>query len=504
MPQSKNTHTHGEDNAVIIDDHIEWLNLQSYASSHNKVVHRNLNGRYTNPTFTRNTKDEIVEYIEDPAAYETELRQAVRYMYGASVHFKRLIGYFSDLTDFAFIISPVGYDNTKVKPKTILSQYNKTMKLINTMNLKTQCHDILVRCLREDIAYVTMHISDCNIIFQYLDPDYCKIATIEDGVFQVTFDFSYFDTNSELLEYYPKEFDKKYKQYLNDRMNRWIELDAPTSFAIKCNRDIPEYAIPPFAGLLRELYDLEDYKALKLSKTVLENYSLLSMKLPMDDDGNFELDLDRARKFWFNLNDVIPEEVGSVLTPMDIEQFDFQKSNTGDTDQVAATENEIFTQAGVSSLLFNNPKASANALALSIKVDQQFTYGIVKSIEEAINRYLHYETYSAKFRFTFLDVSPFNRKEMGDQYMKAAQYGLPTVMMFAASQGLSQLETDAMSWLENDVLDLKSRLIPLSSANTQSSSVSANAASSEGGRPTKDAQELTDSGEQTREDGDDW
>ena len=33
-------------------------------------------------------------------------------------------------------------------------------------------------------------------------------------------------------------------------------------------------------------------KQLKLTKTALENYAMLSMKLPMDDDGNWGIDYD--------------------------------------------------------------------------------------------------------------------------------------------------------------------------------------------------------------------
>ena len=75
----------------------------------------------------------------------------------------------------------------------------------------------------------------------------------------VTFDFSYFDGHSQYLEFYPTEFQTKYKVYQKNRQKKWQELDSPTSFAIKCNNDILDYAIPPFAGILREVYDLEDY-----------------------------------------------------------------------------------------------------------------------------------------------------------------------------------------------------------------------------------------------------
>ena len=372
------------------------------------------------------------------------------------------------------------------------------------MNIRTQFPKILTVSFREDVAYITTWIQGESIIFQQLPSDYCSISTVEGNVPNVTFDFSYFDSRSALLEYYPKEFQKKYNQYLKNRNSKWIELDSPTSFAIKANGDILDYAIPPFAGILREVYEIEDYKELRLSKTALENYAMVSMKLPMDDEGNWAIDYGKAVDFWRNLDSVLPEEIGSVLTPMDIDKISFEKANTASTNTVAEAEEALFTAAGVSSLLFNNEKASANALNLSIKADQAITFGIVKSIEDAINRLLQSQPFGKNFKVTFLDVSPFNRKEMGDQYLKAAQFGLPTVSMYAASQGLNQAELDSMNLLENDVLEIKKLFVPLSSSNTQSGSPSAatesKGATDEGGAPKKDAEDLSESGEQNQED----
>lgn len=243
----------------------------------------------------------------------------------------------------------------------------------------------------------------------------------------------------------------------------------------------------------------------KLTKTTLENYAMLVMTLGIDDEGNWQMDLDKAKEFWRNLDSVLPEEIGSVLSPMPINKISFEKANTGDTNTISEAEQNLFTAAGVSSLLFNNDKASANALLLSIKADQAITFGIVKSIEDVVNRFIQAQSYGKNFKVTFLDCSPFNRKEMGDMYLKACQYGLPFISMYAASQGMSQSEVDCMSFLENDVLNLTERFVPLQSSSTQSAASSdGNGATDEGGAPTKDVGDLTDSGEQSREDGDDW
>lgn len=466
----------------------------------NRLITRDLNHVTNAPTFSRYTKDDITSYLSDPYRYEKQLRKAVTYIYGASPHFRRLIQYFTGLSDLSYVVSPYRIDPKHVNKRSINRNYRRVLNTMSAMDVKTQFPKILTVCLREDTFFGTMWVTNDSITIQQLPSEYCSISTIEGNVLNVTFNFSYFDSHKDLLEYYPDEFKKKYSIYTNNRTEKWIELDSPTSFAVKCNNDILDYSIPPFAGILREIYDIEDYKQLKLTKTALENYAMIVMRLPMDKDGDYIIDYDKAVDFWRNLDAVLPEEVGSILTPMSIDKINFERSNTNDTNTIADAEQNLFTAAGVSSLLFNNQKASANALSLSIKADQAITYGIVKSIEDVINRFIQSQSYGKNFKVTFLDVSPYNRKEAGDLYLKACQYGIPLVSYYCASQGLSQSEMDCMNYLENDILDIKSTFIPLQSSSTQSSSVK----SDDGGRPQKDSTSLSESGEQSREDGDDW
>lgn len=472
----------------------------------NRLIYRDLNKNVYAPTFYLYNKNNIMKYLSDPYRYEKQLRKAVIYIYGASPHFRRLINYFVGLSDLSYIVEPYRIDPKKANKRIVNNNYRKVLNMLSSMHIKTQLPKILTVCLREDVYYGTVWITPDDITIQQLPSDYCKIQTVEGNVPNVSFDFSYFDRLPGMLEYYPEEFRYKYEKiYQKNRLFRWIELDSPNSFAIKCNADILEYAMPPFAGILREVYELEDYRQLKLTKTALENYAMIAMKIPMTPDGNWGIDLDKARDFWSNLSAVLPEEFGSVLTPMDLEKISFERTHTGDTDTVSNAEQNLFTAAGVSSLLFNNPRASANALLLSIKADQSMTYGIVKSIGDAINRIIQAQPYGKNFKVNFLDVSTFNRKEVGDAYLKAASYGLPTISAYAASQGIGQAELDSMSFLEGDVLNLQDIFRPLISSTQMSNNANNDSKDPEGrGAPKKDIGELTDSGEQSAEDGDDW
>lgn len=452
--------------------------------------------------FGKYSKDDIAKYLRWPAKFEKQLRHAILYVYGASPHFRRIISYFVGLTDWAYIISPHNIDPDRANEVTMRRNYRKVLQLLSSLDIKTQFPKILTVCLREDVYYGTFILGGDKIIIKQLPSDYCQITEVVDNVPNVTFDFHYFDSHKSYLKFYPQEFKDKYEAFKQDRLHlRWQALDSPTSFAVKCSSDILSYALPPFAGVLPELYRLEDYKLLKLSKLALENYAMVVMKILTDDQGEWLIDLQKAEDFWRNLDAVLPEEIGSILTPMPVEKISFEKSNTGDTDTIANAEKNLFTSAGVSSLLFSNENASANALLLSIKNDQMITYGIVKSIGDVLNRYIHAQNYGRYFQVTFLDCSPYNRKELGDQFIKGMQYGLPLISAYAATQGLAQDDLDNMAFLENDVLKLGDRFKPLQSSATMSSSVTDD---NDAGRPEKDDADLTDSGENGRENGDDW
>lgn len=452
--------------------------------------------------FGKYKKDDIARYLRYPAKFEKELRRAILYIYGASPHFRRIISYFVGLTDWAYYVSP-RVDPAKANITTMRRNYRKVLQTLSSFDIKSQFPKILTVCLREDVFYGTLITGGDKIIVKQLPSDYCHITEIVENVPNVTFDFHYFDSHRNYLSFYPQEFVDKYNAFKEDRLHlRYQVLDSPNSFAIKCTNDILAYALPPFAGVLPELYRLEDYKVLKTSKLALENYAMLVMKILINEQGEWSIDYDKAVDFWRNLDAVLPEEIGSILSPMDVEKISFEKSNTGDTDTIANAEKNLFTAAGVSSLLFSNENASANALLLSIKADQMITFGLVKSVGDMLNRYIHAQNYGRNFNMTFIDCSPYNRKELGDQYIKGIQYGLPLVSAYAATQGLAQDDLDNMAFLENDILKLSEIFKPLQSSATMSSSSESD---SDGpGRPESDNEELTDSGENGRENGDDW
>lgn len=119
----------------------------------NKLITRDLNNNTSSPTFSLYSKDEITSFLKNPYNYQQQLRQAVIYIYGASPHFRRLIQYFTGLSDFAYVVSPFRIDPKTVNPKSLTRNYRKVLNAMSAMNVRTQFPKIVTVCLREDTFY---------------------------------------------------------------------------------------------------------------------------------------------------------------------------------------------------------------------------------------------------------------------------------------------------------------------------------------------------------------
>ena len=100
----------------------------------NRLITRDMNNNTSAPTFSLYSKDNITEYLTNPYTYEKQLRKAVTYIYGASSHFRRLIQYFTGLSDFAYVVSPYRIDPKSVNVKSVNRNYRKPLQSSSTLS----------------------------------------------------------------------------------------------------------------------------------------------------------------------------------------------------------------------------------------------------------------------------------------------------------------------------------------------------------------------------------
>lgn len=469
-----------------------------------KLILRDMErNQYQNTFFAKHSKQDVIKFLENPEANEKELRNISKHLFIVSSHYSRLIQYFANMPLFYYVLSPTGTDLSDIasdvkKKKNFTKNYMDLCRFLDNMNFQHEFKKILRVIFREDIFFGYEHTNEDTYFIQQLPSDYCKITSIEDGCYNFHFDFSYFSNNETILKNgYSQEFADKYEAFKKDSGLKWQEINAEKSICVKVNEDFIS-PILPFVGVLESLYDIVDFKSLKKAKEEINNHKFIKMEIPMLGD-DFAIDKDTAEEYYEQLSNVLPENIGLIMSPMEMDGINFPASAT-ESDSVGEAERDYWAAAGVSQLLFNSEKSSTASIGNSIKSDEDIVFSVLRSFERWVNRKIKYESNSNKkfkngFKFKFLDITIFNQKEYADRILKLAQYGVPVKTMAAASVGYSPIDTVNMSTLENDILNYSDSFIPLSSSHTQSES---EGATDEGGSPTKDEDDLTDEGANNR------
>ncbi len=436
-------------------------------------------------------KDTVARWIHHPELYQDELRRMSRHLYLVSPHYKRLINYFATMHLFSYIVVPykLKLEVVKEDKEKYSESYFKALHYLDKMNIRHEMTKIFKICFKEDVFYGYIYESQDSFYIRTLPPEYCKISCIEDGCFLYDFDFTYFLKYPSDLERFGEEFVERYNLFKEEGI-RWQTLDAKRQFCIKLLDDVP-FPVVPFLGVFEGIYDIDDYKSLKKAKAEIDNYKVIALKVPTDNEGHFLIDRDILLEYYSALLDVLPENIGAFLTPMDTKDFDFENAGTADNNNVNNAIKTFWNDAGVSSLIFGDENKTSATLSVSIKADMQMVFDLSRQVERNINRLLKLRAGRYKFKIQFLDATLYNKDELYKMYLNGAQSSLPTTMMACATIGTEPLDMIGINFLENDILHLPERLTALSTSFTKSSD-------DESDKKIEES-ELSDAGELTRE-----
>lgn len=445
----------------------------------------------TSTTFSTYDKDQILNYLKSPESNAANLRKASMQMYQNSSQYRRLIQYHAYMPTWAYTTYPLGYNPSKTNKATLEKQYYKAIGSIENMHLKHELQKALLIAYREGVLYGAVWSNSNSWFIQRINPDYCQLSSIEDGTWNYCVDMSKLK-ETDLFKY-PPEFETMYREY-EKTGQRWQEVPAKISFCLKADETVT-YPIPPFASVLPAIFDLENYKELAEVATELSNYKLLAMQVPLNDDGQPSMPWELIMQFYKHLANSLPDRVGAAALPMKLDSINFEKSNTAQqTDELEVATRNFWYSSGTSPLLFGDAaNTTSAALNLSIKTDEELVLASVAQCERLVNRHLKQLSGSVKFQISILPITVFNQEKMISYYKEAATYGLPTKLAYCAAVGIQPTTVEPTVYLENDLLNLTKKFVPLTSTHTQSSG------GSSAGRPAESEEDLTESGEQTRE-----
>ena len=475
------------------------------------IVQDLLNTKYENYIGKKYDVATVNNMLQSPTSTSNQkvLRQMSMYLYLVSSHYRRLINYYATLPTYNYFITPskaLDKELTKAQAKKYKNDYVSTINDFERYSLKEELPPMVTLALLEGIF--------CGIIFEetdsfYVKPcpvDYVKVQSIMDGCYRFAFDLSYFSgTNQYLLGAYGEDVYNAYIAYAGDKTLgikgnsklRWYEPEQ--QICIKYDSD-PTIILPFFAGVFKEILDLEDYRLLAKAKTEVDNYKVLVMTQQTDSDGIPKMDYKLAKKYYDQAAANLPDGIGLILTPFPMSDFSFDNATVKDTDEVNQARDTLWASAGTSPLIFGSTEAtSSSSLILSTKPDEEITFVLLSQLERNFNLLQKLKNRAYGFKIKFLRQSIYNKTDMQNSYAKAAQYGVTgSKLLYAASVDLSPCDVYGLAYLEDEVLGLTVTSFnkPMVSSYVQSGS-----ADNEAGRPTNESKglALTESGEADRD-----
>lgn len=485
---------------ILTYDAIQQLMLQNVSKTAQK-------------TFTQYTKENIITYLKSPLANIDNIREVSRFLTRYSMIYKKLIKYYAETPLYYYHVDPIFDLNKGLDFAKVSKNYYTTLQRLQQINMPREMTNIVGTALRDGVYYGFIHDSEGKDGFwlQGLDPKYCKIeGKTQEGKWVFKFNAAYFDSgnNKEFVTesdvsknndggvLWDDVFVQGYADFKADKSKQWFVIPPDKSIClVSGNEDEFDMPLPFLAPLFIQLLDLLDLESLFAQKSALENYMLLVSKIPTiqgsDDVDDFAVSLDLVQNIQEMIDGELPELIGSIYTPLDVEAITFNKSNTTETnDMLSQSIANLYNNAGASQLVVSGG-ASTNSVGLkhTLQNDTANTFTWVKRLETEINAYIKYNI-TDTLLFEFHRVTWYNEDEYIGKLKEAATLGDSVLPYFSAIHGNDYKALCSIQF--ENAMGIKDMLRPLSTSYTES-------ADSKGGAPEKNIDDLSPEGLETKE-----
>lgn len=474
-----------------------------------EIMQRNVARGY-NKTFAQYTKDLIKTYVQSPNANQDTLREISRFLCRNSMIYQKLIMYYASMPLFHYNITQINDLSKAISAEKASKNYAKVLERFHQFNLKKEGYTALFLAIRDGAYVGYMYDSGSDGLFLMpLDLKYIRIyGKTDSGEWIVYFNAAYFSqgNNSEFVEgiggdmtgAWDDVFIDGWKAYQADKQNaQWFRLPSEkTCVLLTGSEDEFMYPLPFFLPLFTDILDLLDLQQILQSKTELENYKLIISKIPLIEKGNsgevddFAISLELAEMFNELMLNAVPPQIGVVYSPLEVETVDFENSNnTSDTNELTKSIQNLFSNAGASQVAVSGG-ASTSSIAIKYAQlnDQANTWVWVDRLQSWLNYFIKMNI-SKGYYFKIHQITWYNRDEYVAMQKDGATTGDSALEYLTAKNGDPYMAIQQLRF--ENALGIKDLMIPLKTSYTLTGD-------EERGRPTVPDDEISDSGDRSR------
>lgn len=460
-------------------------------------------GKTYRKTVTTFDKEKLRTYLQNIGSNEKNLRALSWYLLYRSHVYYRIMCYFSQMfcLDCRSIIPKYDLikDNNSDK---VLKAYQNTLDAVSAMRLQQEFYPIIFTCMVQDIYYGIYLHDDTGVFHMQLPADYCKISgKFMTGDFSYVFDVSWLRNRQELIEYLPEVFEEAWKNY-ESTGEKWQTLPPEMQVCMKFRSEDYELIIPPFTGIFNSIINLSDLEDIQAAGDEASVYKMLWYELEtiagsktIDD---WKIDPDLALPYFNRFTDNVPPYIATAVIPGQIHEIDFNNDNATDTTKVAKATEQVLNTAGGAEVLNGATINNTYAFKMASIANTEFAISsLLPQIQSWVMRMLDYES-ANDCKVRFMPISVYTKADYREQLLSSGQYGLPTKLAINTLNGFNEKDTLSLNYVEEELLHLSEKLIPLNSSYTQSGTEDGYTSEVGQGRPEVDEGDLSDSGERSR------
>lgn len=480
------------------------------------------------------TREKIRTLLKDAEKNSFQIRQAAEYVRNNILQFERVEQYFISLFSFKYYLIP----KKSIKKFTDLKKSKeKVYKFLESLRIKEQFPRITADVIKNGCGFYLFSKKGDMFDFLRLPIDQCRITGVR-NTFGMCFevDAFYFQrlydlgmVTPEIYSYYkdlieskmsPAEKDDngKIRRDENGELKRRIgksneRIFIPISPLHGCCITADPYKgtkLPLLSALLPDSLDILEYKNIQKQKSILETWCIIPQVIPYEEVEKPKVPLQLAKQTIAMLQSALPQGVVTFSTPLEVQNpITLQSSNTQEN-ITGLGEQNFFSAVGIAGNVMGVGEAKNQAaLDFSNLTDFGFVSYLYGQFDSIVNLLIMIYVNENDWKIKFFGNSYRHEKEVKDASSMFSTNNLPAEYL-GANLGFEPQEFEYMLEL-GDKSKLKDLMKPLVSQFQQSSnqSVSNNtkkdnsnssASTDVGGRPELDSDELSDGGEQARQD----
>ena len=394
-------------------------------------------------------------------------------------YYRQIITYYATIIKYYGILIPHPSNGKSLQDSNLEKRYRNANSYVDKMDLKNLGPRIAYNVLLNGTYYgMIVNLSKDNFTVVDLPPKYCRARFVNsNNDLVVEFNVQYFDSikdpnaRKSALKLYPDIVRSKYNSWKKNGkgVTSWIILPSEIGFAFNLFNERPYFlSVIPSTIEYQEAVDNELERQLEEIKKILIN------KIPHLNDGRLLFEPLEAQVMHDGIVNMLKTSNPhvSVLTTYGDVDLENTKTNDSVTNNTLENMNQnVFANIGVSSEIF--AATGSSTLGVSIKYDTALMMHLANKIGKFVSHIINilYGNTAIKFTYNVLPITYYNDTDYIDSYLKMANSGY-SLLMPAIAVGLSVKQLDDLKDLENDVLKLGEKLIPLETSYTQSAGAS--------------------------------